>query len=340
MGNRKNIWIFFRIFALIFVVTTPLLFLCGGGGGETPPSNIAGIVVYHPPTNEIKYSYYHYIPTSALQRNPVRVLLYGHGSPKLDTYSQMEEYVRTSEIPRIKSYCDTYGYALVIMVTPRSFGPYPDYKMNTQSMARWVMFNNRFDKSKYKFYKRPDLLFIKVIDDFMNFLSSNGYTPYPKVFMTGFSNGGMQSNRFPILHPGKVAATAIGAAGAFLYPVEIWSGITLTYPVGTSDIGKIPGSTYSLAAFKQIPHFIFVGENDLNYNNDPVNFDDNYDRDQATIINTYFGSNAVERARNFADYLNLINMQSTAKVYPGVGHNYTSQMLVETFNFFDSVSTQ
>jgi len=40
MVNR-NIWIFFRIFALIFVVTTPLLFSCGGGGGgggETTPT--------------------------------------------------------------------------------------------------------------------------------------------------------------------------------------------------------------------------------------------------------------------------------------------------------------
>jgi dienelactone hydrolase len=237
----------------------------------------------------------------------------------------------------MRPFVDTYGYALLIMVMPRNCGPYPDYKMNTSSMVRWVMFPNPFDKPEYRFYKRPDLEFIKVIDDFMNFLRDNGYTPYPKVFMTGFSGGGQQSNRFPILHPSRIAATAVGGAGAFLYPVETWNRIPLTYPVGISDINRISGSTYSLAAFKQIPHFIFVGEKDLRYENDPVNFDDNYDRRQAYIINTYFGKNPVERSVKFADYLKSIGMQATLKIYPGVGHDYTHEMIRDTFNFFDSV---
>jgi hypothetical protein len=245
--------------------------------------------------------------------------------------------VRTIEIPRIRPFVDIYGYALLIMVMPRNCGSYPDYKMNTSSMVRWVMFHNPFDKPGYEFYKRPDREFIKVIDDFMSFLRDSGYTPYPKVFMTGFSGGGQQSNRFPVLHPGKVAATAIGGAQAFLYPVETWNGVTLTYPVGTYDIGQIPGNTYSLDVFKQIPHFVFIGADDTN---DPVPHDDNYDRWQAYIINTYFGKNPVERTIKFADYLKSIGMQAQLKVYPGVGHEYTSQMIIDTFNFFDSVPTQ
>jgi hypothetical protein len=137
--------------------------------------------------------------------------------------------------------------------------------------------------------------------------------------------------------PSRIAATAVGGAGAYLYPVETWNRIPLTYPVGISDINRISGSTYSLAAFKQIPHFIFVGEKDLRYENDPVNFDDNYDRRQAYIINTYFGKNPVERSVKFADYLKSIGMQATLKIYPGVGHDYTHEMIRDTFNFFDSV---
>jgi pimeloyl-ACP methyl ester carboxylesterase len=237
----------------------------------------------------------------------------------------------------MKPFVDTYGYALLIMVTPRNCGPYPDYMMEANAMSRWVMFPNPFDKPEYQFYKRPDLEFIKVIDDFMNFLKENGYTPYAKVFMTGFSAGGQQSNKFPILHPSRIAATAIGAPAFFTYPVEIWERIPLTYPVGTYDINQIPGTTYSLAAFKQIPRFIFVGRDDTK---DPGGVPVLYDQWQAYIINTYFSKNPVERAIKFADYLKSIGMQAQLKVYPGVGHEYTSQMIIDTFNFFDSIPTQ
>ncbi|MBI5640016.1 MAG: hypothetical protein HZA17_06280, partial [Nitrospirae bacterium] len=54
-------------------------------GQNFPKGDIAGTTVYHATTAERKYSYYHYIPASALRRNPVRVLLYTHGSGKIDT---------------------------------------------------------------------------------------------------------------------------------------------------------------------------------------------------------------------------------------------------------------
>jgi len=332
---------FLRLSGVIVAVGISLL-LCGGREGGSQPTrstpSIAGAVVYHAPTNDIKYSYYHYIPESALRRNPVRVLLYGHSSPldpQVVTYAQMEEYVGESEIKRIKPYCDRYGYSLIIMVTPRKFGSYPDKKMNTQAMARWTMFDNPFDKPGYEFYKRPDLVFVRVIDHFMGYLRSKGYAPHPKVFMTGFSNGGFQSNRLPILHPSRIVATAIGAAGAFLYPLDTLKGIALTYPVGVNDVALIAGSAYSLSAFKQIPHFVFVGGCDTN---DPVPHDDCYDSDQATIISANFGSNPVDRAHLFSCYLSSIGMRSAVKTYP-VAHEYTDDMLVDTFVFFDSIST-
>jgi pimeloyl-ACP methyl ester carboxylesterase len=297
---------------------------------------ITGQIIYHPPTSERKYSYYHYIPDSALMRDPVRVLLYAHGSGEIDTYPEMEAFIRDQEIYRILPSCIEYGYALVVMVTPRNFSHvYPDYLMNTQNMVRWVMFDNDFDKPEYEFYKRPDLEFVKVIDDFMSFLCSNGYKAYDRVFMTGFSAGGVQSQRFPILHPDKVAATAIGGAPGFLYPVDTWNNIPLYYHVGIYDIGQIPGNSYSLADFVKIPHFIFVGGSDTN---DALYHPDMYDNAQSDIIKTYFGTNLQERALMFSNYLSSIG-QSTVKIYPGIGHVYTPEMLIDTFTFFDSVPT-
>ena len=227
----------------LFVILFPAN---SAGAGSSSPDSGSGTIGYQPATTEIKYSFYYYLPNSALKRNPVRVLLYGHGSPQLDTYNKMEEYVRTLEIPRLRSYCDTYRYVLLIMVTPRNYGSYPDYKMNTQAMVRWVMFNSSFDKPDYEFYKRPDIVFNKVIDNFMAILYSKGYTPYRRVFMTGFSNAGLQANRFPILYPDRIAATAIGAAGAYIYPVNDWNGTKLTYPVGTTDVTQISGNSFHL----------------------------------------------------------------------------------------------
>jgi pimeloyl-ACP methyl ester carboxylesterase len=175
------------------------------------------------------------------------------------------------------------------MVTPRNFnGVDKDFLMNTQNMVRWVMFDNDFDKPEYAFYKRPDLEFVKVIDDFMSFISQNGYNVYNRVFMTGFSAGGVQSQRFPILHPDKVAATAIGGAPGFLYPTAIWDNIPLNYHVGINDIDQIPGNTYTRDELLKIHHFVFVGGDDTNgaLHNHP----DMYDEAQSVIIETYFGT--------------------------------------------------
>ena len=254
------------------------------------------------------------------------------------TYSELVEEIR-NEGTDLDSYCSTYGYALVTVVTPNPSKADPDYLRNyAPLMVRWVMFSYASDKPEYELYKRPDLEYVKIIENFMNYLSKSGYTPYTKVFVTGFSAGGGMANRFPILHPDKVAATAIGGVGAYLYPVETWDGATLTYPVGTSDINQIPGNTYSLNAFKQIPHFIFHGEDDILAQKDPVR-SGCYDQDQADIINEYFGANQVKRVHHYSNYLKSIGMQCTEKIYSGVGHEWTNQMIVDTFGFFESVST-
>lgn len=301
--------------------------------------SITGQIIYHPPTSERKYSYYHYIPESALMRNPVRVLLYAHGSPKIDTYPEMEAFIRNQEINQILPSCEKYGYALVVMVTPRNFnGVDKDFLMNTQNMVRWVMFDNAFDKPEYAFYKRPDLELVKVIDDFMSFIGQNGYTVYNKVFMTGFSAGGVQSQRFSILHPDKVAATAIGGAPGFLYPiVATWGdNIPINYHVGINDIDQIPGNTYSLSKFANIPHFVFVGGNDTNV---ALHHPDMYDEAQSVIIETHFGTNLQDMALMFSQFISMIG-QSTLKIYPGIAHEYTPEMRTDTFTFFDSIPTK
>jgi len=311
-----------------------------------------GKVVYRPPSGEIKYSYFYYFPESALTKQPLRILFYipnvacstvwGSEKPTVAVptnvaYQRIEDYVRNLEISRLKRLVEIHGYVLLIVVVPRNCGPDPDFKMNTPSMVRWVMFPNSFDKPEYEFYKRPDLEFVKIIDNFITLLKNDGYKPYDKVFMLGFSAGGSAAHRFSVLHPTKVAAVAIGAAQVYLYPVSYWEGIPLPYPVGTYDVDRIPGTAYSLDEFKRIPHFVFIGEQDVAPENDPVNFEDICTRTEAYLVNFYFGKNPVERTIKFVDYLQSIGMKVTLKIYSGVGHQFTFQMLRDVFIFFDSV---
>jgi pimeloyl-ACP methyl ester carboxylesterase len=174
----------------------------------------------------------------------------------------------------------------------------------------------------------------------MSFVRQNGYNVHDRVFMTGFSAGGVQSQRFPILHPDKVAATAIGGAPGFLYPVAIWDEVVpvveLDYHVGINDIDQIPGKTFSPDKFTKIPHFIFAGGIDTN---EALGNPDMYDYERSTIIRTYFGTTLQTMAQKFSGYLNTRGQQSTVKVYPDIGHVYTPEMLTDTFTFFDSVPT-
>jgi predicted esterase len=292
---------------------------------STPtPSTKTNIIIYHEPSTLTKYSYFHYIPASALQRNPVRIVLSGHGNPGV-SYSELEKDVQLHIQYSLRPFADEYGYAILVMVIPGK----------AQYFHRSNIFEVESDLDP--FYIRPDLEYAKVIDEFLGFLRSEGYTPQEKVFMTGFSNGGLQTNRFSILHPEKVMAVAIGSAGLYTYPMNSYEGLIMDYPIGVADVSQLDHSTYSLEAFKAIPHYLFVGENDTNNHNDPIGGDIGNSDDMAFYL-ANFGINQKERVPRYSQYLQSIGMQSTYDIFEGYGHEYASEMLLSTFTFFESIS--
>ncbi len=318
--------------AVIVIILVIIASGCGIGFLLLSKGDLKTDEVIYNPTE--KYSYFSYIPSSALKRSSIRILLYTHGSPQVDTYAEMENYVRDSEIPRVKPFCDQYGYALIIVVTPRLWGEYPNYTMNSQAMNRFVMFDNDFDEPSFEFYKRPDTEFNKIIENFKQVFSNASYKYDEKVYIGGFSNGGLQANRFSILHPNQIAATAIGAAGGYIYPLDSLNETELIYPVGISDVESIVGTNYNLNQFKSIPHLIFIGENDVNPENDPVGLGD-FDAEYLDFINSNFGSNQLERAENYSIYLSSIGMNCQFDKYIGLGHEYNNEMIESMFEFFD-----
>ncbi len=294
--------------------------------------------IYHPPIGDRKYSYYHILPRSALNRGNVRILLYGHSSPYIENYSEMERYVRENVMTLMDDWCIRYGYALVIMVTPRLWGDYPDYLMISQQLSEYVMFDNDFDKPEFEFFKRPDLEFVKIIEDFKQYLYDNGHVPEEKVYMAGFSNGGTQANRFPLLFPNLIKATAIGGSGSYIYPLTTYNNTELTYPLGISNIDSISDINFTYSEYLKIPHLVFIGENDTNTDNDPVYHSDCFSEIHREIIVNNFGTNNVIRAEHFSNYLLSLGMNCTFKKYEGIGHQYNLEMQESIFKFFETIA--
>jgi len=338
--------------ALVLIIVV----FCSGYGQNASEQMALPInkIMYRPPHDGIKYSYFYFIPNTALKETPIRVLLYAHSVTcqtvcnnskfpcKISyetAYSRVVQYVRTKEIPRILPYIYKYRYILLIVVLPRNCNPYPELLMYTVCMPRWVMFPEPkvANTKDYWFYERPDLEIVKVIDEFITFLRKQNLDVYSKVFIAGFSCGGVQANRIAILHPNKVAAVAIGAPGAFLYPAKTWKGFSLPYPLGVADIDQLSETSFSLEDYTKIPHFIFVGEKDTARINDPVNFEACYAKRHARIIKAYFGRTPPERAKIFAQYLESLEMDVSLKIYRGIGHEMIPEMIYDIFSFFSSV---
>jgi hypothetical protein len=265
-----------------------------------------------------KYAFIYYVPKSATQQKIVKTVLMGHSFVKA-TY---EDTVKNglSKMNMHASYASRNDYAIILMLNPQL----------AQYLDRDSMIDGEIDND---FWARPDLGYRDVINGFMDKMENSGYNVHRKVFMTGFSNGGIQSNIFPTLHPEMVEATAPGAAGRFIYPVEEIGGFQLTYPMGFSDIDEIDEITFTPELFKEVEQFIYVGANDKNPINDPLW---NLGADTAKY-REMFGSRSADRVEPYANFLKEYGVDVEYKIYEGFGHDWDQQMIEDTYDFFNSI---
>jgi len=313
-----------------------------------PPPEISnhfelGKIVLQNPTREIKYSYYYYIPTSLKKGDSARLLLSTDGGPKYDKYDELVKSLFLSRVVPLAKLAEQHGYVFIMPILPRNYGSDSASKMNAQMFNRWTLMRAPFDTRKYEFDNRPDLVLLKIVDHLSAELVKNQISVKKKIFMAGFSSGAVVANRFSILYPDRIAAVAIGSAGVFMYPLSSWKGTQLTYPLGIADIDKIPRPKISLNEFKKIPHFIFVGDQDLANGHSPVPEDpenDNealFEKAQSRAILKYFGKTNVERAQKFTEYLRSIGIKPKFTLFKGQGHEYNDEMKRSIFEYFDSV---
>ena len=124
----------------------------------------------------------------------------------------------------------------------------------------------------------------------------------------GFSASGSFTNMFSIVHPDIVQACSIGGGPP-----------TVLYREGTAwkldaagrvwDLEKLTKTPFNLKAYRKVPQYIFIGDQDGNYNE--KSWDD--------------AKKAYEAMKLTAEFV----------VYTGVGHSYSSEMLTDLGIFFN-----
>jgi hypothetical protein len=84
--------------------------------------------------------------------------------------------------------------------------------------------------------ERIDLQLLAMVKDAENQLAQSGYTAHDKFFMIGFSASGSFTNRFTLIHPDKIQASAAGGVnGLLMLPTEEIDGKPLDYPLETAN---------------------------------------------------------------------------------------------------------
>ena len=256
-----------------------------------------------------KYVFTYYIPEST--GDTMKTVLWGTAFNVL--YDKLVD-TKLSEFSHKVSFAEDYGYASIQVIIP----------MSAQYMASETMISGEINS---RWSERPDLEYVKVINAFMDKAKSEGRDVHERVYMTGFSNGGIQSNIFPIMHPEMVEATAIGAAGIYLYPTNE----DMDWPMGLANADEIEGFSFDMDEFREVEHFIFVGENDNKAINDPVS---------DGLYKSKFGAVSCDRVPIYSDYLESIGVDSEYIIYKRTGHEFTNSHIRDIFSFFDTIEVQ
>jgi pimeloyl-ACP methyl ester carboxylesterase len=159
---------------------------------------------------------------------------------------------------------------------------------------------------------RADLALI----DMLKAVGQETGVPHDRLYLFGYSGGAQFAHRFMMLHPEKVHAIAVAAAGWYTMPDPDFA-----YPYG---IGSHPlsGQAFDVDRFVAIPRHLLVGSEDT-ARGESLRTSDELDQLQ--------GPNRLERAKRWfdamqrtADERGIGDVPAIFTRLPGSGHSFTS----------------
>jgi hypothetical protein len=281
------------------------------------------------PAAGYQWPYYLFIPASVAA--PATLLVEPNNTGTVDNNPARHEVAAEALIRSKTSFATTLGCPLLVPAFPRPANPPAPESggIYTHALDRFSLQMNGCP------IERLDRQLLAMVDDARTRLAAAGISVSTRFFMTGFSASGAFTSRFSMLHPDRLKAAACGSPGGWpIAPVSTWRGTVLRYPCGISDLAALVGEAPNVTAFAQLPSFIYVGSVDTNDALDTramtaaertaINTLCNYPTDPY-IANRWPTAEAIYRS---------VGSVAVFRVYPGVGHSYSTEMINDLVTFF------
>lgn len=297
-----------------------------------------GVLNSHEPNEKIAYHWYSYIPEGLDKKKPCFILISGqHGNTPNENYMYDDLIAETYKLAESRTYwAEVYKYVILTPVIPRNRVPHI-YSVAFDKncfLEDHIVTNQAIDS----FYKRPDLKVNLMIDELKRLVELEGYTVANKVFVEGFSAGGMFTQRYCLLHPDRVqAATAGHNGGSLTLPGADYSGSDMNWPVGINDFYSLTGVEFNLEEYKKVPQFIYIGDRDNDASTVYWTHEHGglFSQTQIDFLIQKFGDTDPLRLKNQSDFLADMGCNVQFKSYEGFSHaDFIPESITDTFEFF------
>jgi len=281
-----------------------------------------GRIVEHPPTDDNPYTFYSYFPRSAVRNEEIWLAVWPHGGAFYSTDYSVHKRQARFQLSRLIEYSEQYRLVIVVAAMP-----------NTEDLYVHALHRGTFTTTE-EMLRRPDLKLIDAVwNQYIPLIQTAGLTVSERVLMLGFSNAGMFSHKFTMLHPERVQAVWLGGEAPAPLPAAELYGYPLDYPLGTRNLEALTGKPFDFETYKTIPHFICVGENDVKLENDTTAGIGIFTEEQLLFIRSHFGRTNPERIEFFYEYLVSVGVPAEFRLYRGIGHELPTYMLHDAFSF-------
>jgi hypothetical protein len=272
------------------------------------------------------FPYYLYIPKDLSRSQPVRLLI----EPNNTGQTTDDFEVHRASAKRLATAGDVHRLAdrlqtpLLVPIFPRP-------------SSQWKIYTHLLDRDSMLVKDGPllriDLQLLSMIRHARDLLGDTGIATRTKVFMHGFSASAAFVNRFAALHPESVRAVAAGALNALpMYPLEIYQGVKLPYPLGIADLKSLTGAGFDAKAYGQVSQYLYMGYLDRN---DTFPFSDAWDDDERELIARLFGKEMMpDRWERAQQIISTLKIPVQTVTYNGVSHRTLPEMWEDVFSFF------
>jgi hypothetical protein len=283
------------------------------------------------PARGFQWPYYLVIPPTITA--PATLLVEPNNTGTVDDNPARHELAAESLVRNRSALATSLGCPLLVPAFPRpAHPPAPEPGgIYTHALDRFSLQMNGSP------IERLDRQLLAMVDDARQRLAAAGIVVATRFFMTGFSASGAFTSRFSLLHPDRVKAAACGSPGGWpIAPVASWQGTVLPYPCGISDVATLVGEAPNLAAFVQLPLFIYVGSIDTNDAYDIRGMPTATGAAIKVLLNSPADPYIANRWPTAAAIYRSVGSVAVFKVYPGVGHSYSTEINNDLVTFFAS----